>query len=177
MPMRKAYMTSVKPGVLIHCTYLFFRSDQYPLVLVTDVMPDRIRGINLHYLTLKFVKGILLNYCGKGSFSYANIKNNQYIRDSFRTFKRTGIRNLQVLDCDYINNLLQNQRRSYKYNPQELKALKEQIKQQLERAANPRAEELSGKYINMLNNQGGFTQPFKQDARFAFQPNQPTQGP
>ena len=169
--MRRAYYKSLQRGNLAFFSYLFYHHDSNPLVLVTDVMPDRIRGVNLHFLTFKFVKAILSNYCGK-TFSYANIKHNNYTQASFRTYKKPGMRNLQILDCEYINNLLKPQRRGYKYNPQELKALKDQIQLQLQKAANPRAEELAGRYINTINNPQGFQQPFQQDARFAFRPAQ-----
>ena len=170
MPMRTAYFKTLKPGALAFFQYLFFRHDNSPLILVTDAFPDHIRGVNLHFLSFNFVKRILGMYCGK-PFSYANIKHDNYVRDSFRSYKRSGIRGLKILDCPSINNLLQDRRKAYKYNPQELQQIREQLRKQLVRMANPRAEELAGQYIDMLNPQQSFQQPFKQDARFAFRPN------
>lgn len=154
LPFRRVYYKSLQKGSLAYGQYLFWKYDPNPLVLVTDVLGDRIRGINLHYLTFKYVKALLSNYCGKPLFSYAFIKHDQYIVNAFRTYKKAGLRNLQLLDCDVINMQFQDRRKSYKHNPQELKFIKQQIRDQLRRSANPNAEQLANQYVQMLNTNG-----------------------
>jgi hypothetical protein len=45
-------------GSLITFNYIFHKSghDPYPVVLVTDIWPNYIRGINLNYLTFPTIK-------------------------------------------------------------------------------------------------------------------------
>src|SRR5687767_1875035 len=142
LPFRRVYYKTLQKGSLMYSQYLYWRHDPAPLVLVTDVLPDRIRGVNLHFLTFKYVKSLLNMNCGKAGFSYAAIKGDKFLTDAFRTYKKSGLRNIQLLDCDFIKTQFQEQRRAYKYNPQELKNIRETIQRQLSRAANPKAEDL-----------------------------------
>lgn len=82
--------------------------DPYPMVLISDIFSDKIRGINLHYLTLTYVRAIIRNpnLAGNSSFSYKNISGDQYIVNAFRSYKRVGISNLRKLDVRYLQNLL-----------------------------------------------------------------------
>jgi hypothetical protein len=173
LPFRRVYYKSLKKGSLVYAQYLFWAHDANPLILVTDnphpKYPDQIRGVNLHYLTFKYVKSLLQLYCGK-EFDFKYIAHDPYIVQAFRTYKRAGLRNLQLLDCEVINLQFQERRRAYKYNPQELKIIRDQLRQQLERLAHPRASELAGQYAEMLNTQQGFQAPPQQDARRAYQP-------
>ena len=174
LPFRRVYYKSLKKGSLVYAQYIFWSHDPNPLFLVTDnphpKYPDQIRGVNLHYLTFRFVKSLLQLYCGKG-FDFKYIMHNPYIVQAFRSYKKAGLRNLQLLDCEVINLQFQERRRADKYNPQELKIIRDQLRQQLEKLTHPRASELAGQYADMLNTQQGFQQPFQQDARFAFRPN------
>jgi hypothetical protein len=111
--------------------------DQTPLVLLTDVMPQYLRGINLHYLTFPTIKNMLqtkgMNACNNRFFSYSNIKSNKYITSAFRMYKRTGIQRLRTLDCEYILNAMGSVRA---LDPQELETIRSDIKSQLDRIVN-----------------------------------------
>ena len=50
-------------GSLIQFTYNFAKPshDRTPLVVVTDIMPAYIRGINLHYITFPTIKKISIS--------------------------------------------------------------------------------------------------------------------
>ena len=75
--------------------------DAYPLVLVSDIFTNAIRGINLNFLDSPYVKSMILNYLNK-PFSYAFIKNDHYIVDAFRTYKRNGISQLRIMDSNFL---------------------------------------------------------------------------
>ena len=85
-----------RPGKII--------SDPEPLVLVSDIFTDAIRGVNLNALTFPYVRKLILGYLGK-PFSYSYIKSDNYIvRDvkAFRTYKRRGISGLRMLDTKFL---------------------------------------------------------------------------
>lgn len=177
MPFRRVYYKTLRKGALLYCQYTFWHHDPNPLVLVTDVEGDRIRGVNLHYLTFKYVKGLLSKYCGKMHFDYGLISHDPYIVNAFRTYKKSGMRNIQLLDCDIINMQFQEQRKAYKYNPQELKAIRDRLRKQMQGAANMSADDIANQYTQMLGTEQGFQDlpnNLRQDGRRAFQP-QPTQ--
>lgn len=174
MPFRHVYYKTLKKGSLIYMQYLYWHADPNPLVIVTDVGLDRIRGINLHYLTFRYVKDLLNHYCGQSMFSYKFIMHDPYIVNAFRTYKKSGLRNLQLLDCDVINTQLEPRRKAYKYNPQEIKSIRDLLRQQLQRLANPKAQELADKYVQMLGVQPGFedlSRDLQQDARRMYRPD------
>jgi hypothetical protein len=133
------YGPTFKPlgkGSLVMFRYELARPghDQTPLVLITDVMAQYIRGVNLHYLTFPTIKNMLqkkgMNACGNPFFSYSNIKQNKYIVTAFRQYKRIGIRRLRILNCDYILNAMGSVRA---IDPQELDAIRSDIREQLNR--------------------------------------------
>lgn len=170
LPFKKAYYKTLAKGSLVTCKYLYWKHDPNPLILVTDVTPEYIRGVNLHYLTFKYVRSLLQYYCGKAHFSYKFIKHDRYIVNSFRTYKRAGISQINVLDCDVINQQL-TLRRSF--NPQEIKEIKRKIRESFRNETNINAKEMSQNYINMMKpNQGlqNQTNQMRQDGRFTFKP-------
>ena len=78
----------VKPvgkGSLINFTYLYAQAGHplSPMVLVTDVMPLYIRGVNLQYLTPGYIQRLLdqryINGCNNPRFSYFNIKGDPFL--------------------------------------------------------------------------------------------------
>lgn len=79
--------------------------DTYPLVIVADIFSDRIRGVNLHYLTLPYIKFLIANFANN-SFSYRIFKNNSFMVDGFRSYKRVGIGQMRMLDLGFLKNLL-----------------------------------------------------------------------
>lgn len=111
--------------------------DQTPLVLLTDVMPDYLRGLNLHYLNFPTIKRMLqvkgMNACNNRFFSYRNIKDDKYIVTAFRRYKRLAVKRIQILDCEYILNAMGSVRA---LDPQELEAIRTDISTQLNRIVN-----------------------------------------
>lgn len=175
LPFKKIIYRTVAKGALVNFNYMYWKHDPYPLVIVTDVFQDRIRGVNLHYLTYRYMKGLLGNFCGKQDFSYRYIKHDKFIVNAFRTYKKQGIRQLKMLDCDVINSALMQVR---SFNPKELEAIRQSIEKQLRTQLNPTAEQMAKQYKQeIITPQGekGFMplgRPQRQDARRAFRPSQ-----
>lgn len=136
----------VKPvgkGSLINFTYLYAKTGHpvSPMVLVTDVMPMYVRGVNLQYLTPGYIQKLLdkrlVNGCGNPRFSYFNIKADAFITSAFRQYKRTGIANLRQLDCSFLSSLIQTMRG---IDIAEIYAFQKQVNDQIARATNPVAQ-------------------------------------
>lgn len=168
-PFKRAYYKSLRKGALAHFQYLFWKHDPYPLTLVSSVYHDgKVAGVNLHYLTFRYIKALIQNYCGK-SFYYAQIKGNEHIYNSFRTYKRNGLRNLQLMDCNYLLTILQAVR---SFNPNEIEAIRKFVQEQLRRRINPTAEELtraSQQYGEIISRQApspSYGRQTRGDARF-----------
>lgn len=128
---------TVQKGSIISFNYIGQRPmyqihDSSPLVLVSDLFSEHIRGINMHYYTLPIVRQVIANknMTGNPGFSYKTIMTNKYLVDAFRTYKRTGISNLRVLDISFLRKLLEI---SALLNTSELEAMKTQVRQMLER--------------------------------------------
>ena len=143
LPFKKTTYKTLGRGALASFSYLYWKHDPSPLCIVTDVFADRIRGVNLHYLTYRYMKGILGNYCGKQDFSYRYIMHDNFAVNAFRTYKKQGIQQLKILDCDIINNALMQVR---SFNPKELDAIRQEIEKQLQAQLNPTAENLAKQY-------------------------------
>ncbi len=80
--------------------------DPFPLIIVSDIFSDEVRGVNLHYLTLPYVKGLIQTYGSNQKFSYSNIKADTYIQSAFRSYKRGGITQLRMLDTAFLQKLM-----------------------------------------------------------------------
>ena len=181
LPFRRVYYKTLRKGSLISCQYTFWKHDANPLIVVTDVgigpqvgLPEGvpgIRGVNLHYLTFNYVRSVLQQYCGKQHFGYKFIMHDPYIVNAFRTYKRMGLRKVQMLDCDVINQELQTRR---SLNPQEIKEIRKQIRQQLRQRVNPNAAELAKQYTGMIGTSQDFeNQAAQPDGRRIFRPSAP----
>ena len=140
---------NIKHGDLILMQYLYWKHDSRPLVLVAGkyTKPDeRIGGINIHYLTLPYLtgklRGLMDNQCGSEQFRYKLVQHDPYITQAFRIYKKSGIGKVLRFDCGYASGKL-DAVRTLKYNPQEMKAIREMIRQQLQRDVNPTAEQLA----------------------------------
>ena len=131
--------TSVNKGTILQFRYQFAKPghDLNPLILVTDNMPNYIRGVNLHYLGINKIMQLIgvnrMNACGNKSFSYENIKTDSYIKKTFRMYKKNGIAKAKVLDCAFLKRVLE---ASKKINPQDLLAIRSNIVEQLQRVIN-----------------------------------------
>ena len=78
--------------------------DPYPLVLVSDIFTDAVRGVNLNLLDAPYVTSLIKTYLDT-PFSYANIMADNYITSAFRTYKRGGISSLRMMDSDFLKGL------------------------------------------------------------------------
>lgn len=141
------YGPSVKQiakGSLVTFNYLYHKPghDPAPLVIITDIWQNYIRGINLHYLTFPIIKNILQSYCDNVGFSYSNIRGDEYIVSAFRQYKRLGIRQIKKLDCAFLLNVLASVRT---FDPNEVEAIRKSVRQQIRQLtfpwANPTQEE------------------------------------
>jgi hypothetical protein len=144
-PIKHAYPAQLSKGKLCLFQYLFFKHDAYPMVLVSSMYRDgRVAGLNMHYLTFRYVKFLIQNYCNKGMFSYNNIRGDRYIVNAFRTYKRNGVRNVKIINCDFLLSIL-GQIRSF--NPNEVEAIRKEVERQLGRITNQRANEVTHEKI------------------------------
>lgn len=131
------YQNYLKKGALIVFNYSMWRHDPYPLLVVTDFIPgNRIRGVNLHYLTFPFIKTLLQGSARNPGFSYMNIKGNQYIVGAFRYYKWQGIRQMKILDSDFLLTVMATVR---SFDPNQIKAIRESVQEQIKREVNPKA--------------------------------------
>jgi hypothetical protein len=132
LPGQTQPIQTVKKGSIIAFHYVGQTNhrihDPYPLVLVSDIFVDMIRGVNLHYLTLPYVKGLVKTMANKPTFSYANIKGDHYIVGAFRSYKRPGISQLKMLDAAFLQKVLTVVRA---LDPGEIDIMRQQIHQML----------------------------------------------
>ena len=105
--------------------------DPYPLVLVSDIFSDAIRGLNLNYLTITKVKEMINRFLEK-PFNYAMIKGDPYLAGSpddpgaFRTYKRNGISQLRMMDSAFLRGIAELSRTM---DPNELDQIRMQIEE------------------------------------------------
>lgn len=147
---------SITKGSLIHFKYGNFKHDPNPLIIVTDIFPNYIRGINLHYLTFNYIKRLLKMHCDNQMFSYFAIKQDRFFVDAFRSYKRLGVKQPNKLDCSFLLNTLAMVR---SFDPAEVEQMRVYVKEQLRRQVNPKAEATQEKYMGRINQGEGFQQP------------------
>lgn len=132
---------TVTKGSLISFNYSFWAHDPYPMVIVSDIIQgNKIRGINLHYLTFNYVNSLLRTVSGNPAFSYSFIKNDTYITSAFRSYKWQGIKNIKKLDSNFILSIM-GMVRSFDIN--EIEAIRKSIQQQMNVLLNPPADTIS----------------------------------
>lgn len=130
----------VGKGSLINFNYLYAKTGHplSPMVMVTDIMPMYIRGVNLQYLTPIYIQKLLdkrfLNGCNNPRFSYFNIKSDGFVTGAFRQYKRSGVSNLKQFDCLFLSNLIQTMRG---IDIGEIYQFQQQVNDQIARATNP----------------------------------------
>lgn len=138
--------TPIKPvgrGSLVTFNYVFHKPghDPNPVVLITDIWPNYIRGINLNYLTFPTIKKMVFpapnqTACDNPNFTYQLIKGDQYIVSAFRQYKRNGVQRLKKLDCAFIVKALGLTR---SFDPNEIEAIRRSVREQIRQLANQRA--------------------------------------
>jgi hypothetical protein len=127
----------VKKGSLVSFGYSMWVHDPYPLVIVTDLSQGtRLRGVNLHYLTFPYIKTLLRTGAGNMGFSYLNIKADPYIVGAFRSYKWQGIRQVKMLDSDFLLTVMATVR---SFDPSQVAAIRQAVQEQISREVNPRA--------------------------------------
>lgn len=145
---RGIFNPAISRGSLVNFNYLFYKTghDPSPLVLITDVWPQYIRGINLHYLTFPVIRKMLYpapgtTVCDNPIFTYQYLKNNPnagaYILTAFRQYKLTGIDSLKKLDCEFVANALAISR---SFDPNEIEAIRQSVREQINRLMNAPAQ-------------------------------------
>jgi len=127
-PLNKS--TVVHIGSIINFHYIGQRRgqtihDPYPLVLVSNIYSDAVRGVNLNYLTVPYVKSLIDNFLEK-RFSYDLIRNDSYIVGAFRSYKRNGISQLRMMDSDFLRGVAALSRT---LDPNELDQIRMQIEE------------------------------------------------
>jgi hypothetical protein len=128
-----------KAGSLVSFGYTFWRNDPYPLIIVIDnpIGGDKISGVNLHYLTFRDIKD-LISKAGKIGFSYSSVSAGRTFRDSYRSYKRAGVRQMRVLDPSYLLGVMGMVR---SYDPAEVQIIRRQVQEQLRQQVNPKAQD------------------------------------
>lgn len=114
--------------------------DTNPMVILTDIWPQYIRGINLHYLTFPYIKKILGTYGGQTGFSYFQIRPDRYMANAFRIYVRKGVRQPKLLDVNFLNTVLQSAR---SFAPGELEQIRAEIQRQIQQRLQTKANELT----------------------------------
>ena len=128
----------IAKGALIAFQYQFWKKDAYPLVLVSNVIQgQKIFGVNLHYLTFPFIRQILKVGGGNLGFSWIHIKNSgQYLTHAFRSYKWQGIRQVRMLDTQFLLTVMATVR---SFDPNQIQAIRKSVQEQMQRMVNPKA--------------------------------------
>lgn len=113
--------------------------DPAPMIIITDIWPRYVRGLNLHYLTFPYIKKILGTHGGK-NFSYFHVRPDRYMANAFRMYVRQGIRQPKKLDIDFLNTVLQSAR---SFAPGELEQIRAEIQRQIQQRLQTKADELT----------------------------------
>lgn len=136
----------IKQGSLISFSYQFWVHDPYPVIIVTKSTPGYIiKGININYLTFPFIKNLLRANCNNTGFSWQNVKGDKYIESAFRSYKWNGIRQVKTLDCTFLLDVMATVRAN---DPNQIQAIKESIREQINRTVNPKAEPTTEQPMN-----------------------------
>jgi hypothetical protein len=144
---KRVYHKTIKKGAAVTFQYLHWKHDPYPLILCSSIYGDgRVAGVNMHYLTFKYIKYLIAQYCDK-QFSYPLIKGNSYIYNAFRTYKKDGVRMAKVLDCNFLATILGTVR---SFKPSEIEAIRQEVQRQLRAKLNPTVDDLTREYMESI---------------------------
>ena len=126
--------------------------DTYPMIIVTDIWPRYLRGVNLHYLNFHYVKTLLEVHGEKPSATYSSpyIKGDPNVSGgrgaagqsagAFRTYFRAGIMTPKKLDVAFLKMILSEVR---SFAPNEIERIRKEIESQIQQRLQARADELS----------------------------------
>jgi hypothetical protein len=134
------FTKSLGKGSLMVAKYDYWKHDPYPLILVSGFYSDgRLAGVNLHYLTFRYIKGLTQAYCNNRTFGYQLIKGDKYIVQAFRTYKKAGLKQARLIDSDFLLNVLGTAR---SYSPNEVEKIRQHVQEQLRQQVNPRSDQM-----------------------------------
>lgn len=149
---RLASNYAIKKGNLVTFNYSFWKKDPYPLVIISQSLPgNKLFGINLHYLTFNYIKKILKN-CNNPMFSYSNsIKGDNYLKNSYRSYKWSGIRQVKVLNCEFLLNIIGTIR---SFDPAEVQIIRKNVQNQIKQQINPKSHEVNLRRLDNKDSTG-----------------------
>jgi len=132
-------------GSLLVAKYTNFKHDPYPLILVSAIYGDgRLAGVNLHYLTFKFIKTLLQRFRNnQAGFGYSAIKGDKYIVNAYRSYHRNKLTQAKLLNIDFLLNVLGSIR---SLSPNEIEKMRREIENQLRQQVNPKASDIAKFY-------------------------------
>lgn len=114
--------------------------DPYPLLIVTDIWPQYVRGVNLHYLTFPYIKRVLTQNSNNRTFSYYNVRPDKYLASAFRMYFRTGMSKIRVMDTSFLVQLLNGIR---SWSESEIERVRQEVRQQIRQRLQAKASELA----------------------------------
>lgn len=151
---RRIQNQTIRKGSLISFQYSFYKHDLTPLCLVGKIWTGKyagmISGLNLHYLTFRYIKYLVNAFCGK-NFQYSMIRGDKYIVNAYRSYKREGRKQVKQIDCDFINQTLQKAR---SFKPGEVEKIRAEVQRQLKEKFHPRADDMAKEYQESIFKQG-----------------------
>lgn len=137
---------TINKGSIISFKYDFFKHDPYPTIVITKVTPKYISGLNIHILTFPNIKFLLgkgkrdINACENPAFNYNLVKGKEYIIKAYRKYKKSGMRNVKIFDCDLFMTLIGAPR---VVNPKEAKIIRTNISNQINKKTNVNADQIT----------------------------------
>lgn len=120
----------IQKGSIVIFPYQYWKNDPNPCVLISTANGQVIKGINLHYLTFNYVQKLLSTNAGNPSFSYYNIRADQYIVSAFRSYMVKGIimNKARVIDSKFLLRMMSMVR---SFDPLQIRAIRQEIERQL----------------------------------------------
>ena len=149
-----------KKGGLITFNYSYWKSDPYPLVIISPppkqpqitVGVGKLWGVNLHKFSMIEVSKII-NDSRFPSFSYTTSIKNTNLKDAYRCYKWSGIRQVKILNPEFLLNIISSIK---SYDPAEHAIIRKNVQEQLKQQMNPKSYEIDK---NLLNNKEPTTVP------------------
>lgn len=116
---------SIINGSVVSFYYQNFNHDPYPVIISTGPMSNnRIGGLNLHYLTFPVFRALLNSWAGNAAFNYFIIKNEPVIKNAFRSYNISGIKNIKKIHYKAILEIMSIKRN---FSPEEMSAIQQAV--------------------------------------------------
>lgn len=115
--------------------------DIKPMLIIANIGQRYISGVNLHYLTLPYLRAIILNHGGDQNFSwYGRVRADEYLAQSYRLYVRRGMHRPKVLDVEWLKKVLFEVQT---FDPNQLKAIRDNIQKQIQQRLQAKADQLT----------------------------------